>query len=408
VTEPGSAVEISGLEVVGYSDVGGRPPFKLAVWRDRDRWFLACGHLWHCGWSILDVTDPADPLPVSWLEGPLDTWTCQVNVADGLLLGGLARISPKWGGREGASFEEAAQVWDVRDPWQPRLRSQIRLGGTGSHRNFWAGGRYAHLASNAAGFDHYLYVIVDLADPDRPVEVSRWWLDGQGPGESVPPGEDGLSLHGPPYVVGDRAYLSYGGGGMVILDIADVRAPRLVSRWRPSPPFKGGFFGAGVHTARPLIGRDLAVVHGEAGAEHCAEPLNLAGIVDIADPAAPWLVSTFPIPLPGPGLGYTSYCDKGGRFGPHNSHLPQGHPDLDADEDTVYLTWFAGGLRVYDIRDARTPREVAHFVPPDPTVRHGPLPASALVAQSEDVIVDARGIIYVTEKNGGVHLLRRT
>ena len=64
-----------------------------------------------------------------------------------------------------------------------------------------------------------------------------------------------------------------------------------------------------------------------------------------------------PLPAPPPGLPYTSYCDKGGRFGPHNLHLPQGHPHLEDREDRLYMTWFNAGLRVYDIADARTPQD---------------------------------------------------
>jgi hypothetical protein len=224
----------------------------------------------------------------------------------------------------------------------------------------------------------------------------------------MPEGEDGLSLHGPAYVHGDRVYLSYGGGGMVILDVADPSMPRQVSRLRVSPPFRGGLFGAGVHTARPLPARRLVVVHGEAGAEGCREPLNLAGLVDISDETRPFLVSTFPRPVPASGLPYRSYCDKGGRFGPHDSHLPQGHPDLEDRDDLVYLTWFNAGLRIYDIRDAREPVEIACFVPADPVRRHGPLPESGLVTQSETVLVDRRGCIYLTDKNDGLTILRRT
>jgi hypothetical protein len=406
--EPPPPAEIEGMEVVGYSDVGGRPPFKLALARFGERWLLYCGHLWHRGWSVVDVTDPTDPRPLTFVDGPADTWTAQVNVADGILLAGLSRIPPKWGGREGAAHEEAALILDLADPVTPRPRAQIRLGGTGSHRSFWAGGRYAHLAANAAGFEHYIHVIVDMADPSRPVEVGRWWMPGQGPGETPAPGEDGLSLHGPAYVHGDRAYLAYGGAGMIILDISSPESPRLVSRFDVSPPFRGGLFGAGVHTVRPLPGRGLAVVHGEAGEERCREPLNFAGLVDISDERAPWLRSLFPVPRPPAGLPYTSYCDKGGRFGPHNSHLPQGSPDLDDREDVVYLTWFNAGLRVYDITDAREPVEIGRFVPADPTTRYGPLPATALVTQSEDVLVDRRGFVYLSDKNQGLYVLRAT
>ena len=67
---------------------------------------------------------------------------------------------------------------------------------------------------------------------------------------------------------------------------------------------------------------------------------------------------------------------------------------------------FNAGLRVYDVAHARALREVARFVPADPTERIGPPPRSALVAQSEDVLVDRRGFCYVSDKNQGVHALR--
>jgi hypothetical protein len=399
--------ELEGLEVVGYTDVGGRPAFKLALQVTGDRWFLFAGHLWHRGWTVIEVTDPGAPTVVATIPGPANTWTTQVNVADGLLLGGLARIPPGWGGADGEPFEECAIVVDVRNPETPIELSRIRLDGTGSHRNFWAGGRHAYLAATAPGFDDYSLVIVDLGEPTAPMVVGRFWLPGQGPGEDAA-AVDGASLHGPAYVVGDLAYLAYGGAGMVILDVSDVTAPRLLSRFPVAPPFRGGRFGAGVHTVRPLSGRGLAVLNGEAHEERCAEPLSIVGIVDVSDPTKPWMVSILPLPAPPAGSPFRSYCDKGGRFGPHNSHLPQGNPDLEDREDLLYLTWFNAGLRVYDIADARTPREFARFVPADPTERIGPLPRTALVAQSEDVLVDRRGFIYVSDKNQGIHVLRLT
>jgi hypothetical protein len=97
--------------------------------------------------------------------------------------------------------------------------------------------------------------------------------------------------------------------------------------------------------------------------------------------------------------------EVGGRFGPHNQHQPQHQPVLLEREDLVFLTYFNAGLRIVNIADARLPREVGYFVPPDPTVRRGVLP-KALVAQSEDVLVDRRGYIYVTDKNHGLYVLR--
>ena len=44
-------------------------------------------------------------------------------------------------------------------------------------------------------------------------------------------------------------------------------------------------------------------------------------------------------------------------------------PGSFADPNLVYLTYFAGGLRAYDISDAGNPVEVAHLVPPAPPGR---------------------------------------
>src|SRR3989442_11096294 len=48
--------------------------------------------------------------------------------------------------------------------------------------------------------------------------------------------------------------------------------------------------------------------------------LNHASVVDIADPAKPTLLSLFPLPVPPPGSPHKNFCEKGGRFGPHNVH----------------------------------------------------------------------------------------
>ena len=51
------------------------------------------------------------------------------------------------------------------------------------------------------------------------------------------------------------------------------------------------------------------------------------------------------------------------------------------------------------------PVETGRFVPPDPEKNAGPLPKD-LVTQTEDVLVDTRGYVYVTAKNWGSWILR--
>jgi len=74
-------------------------------------------------------------------------------------------------------------------------------------------------------------------------------------------------------------------------------------------------------------------------------------------------------------------------------------------DDLLFMTWFNAGMRIFDISDHLLPREVGYFVPPVPTERRGLLPKK-LVPQSEDVVVDARGCIYISDKNHGVYILR--
>ena len=76
--------------------------------------------------------------------------------------------------------------------------------------------------------------------------------------------------------------------------------------------------------------------------------------------------------------------------------------------DLFYIAHFNAGLRVYDVANVRTPREVGYFIPPEPTRRYGPMPEDALVLQTEDVVVDRRGYIYISDKNQGLWILRYT
>ena len=244
---------------------------------------------------------------------------------------------------------------------------------------------------------------MDIEDPANPREVSRWWRHGQwiAGGEQGAPAE--TALHGGAYVRGDRAYLPYSGGGFVILDISDITRPRLVSDLSFSPPFAARI---AVHTSLPLNGRPLVVVNSEAIAERCDEPLQFAGIVDISVETRPRLISLFPLPLPPEDAPFRSFAERPGRFGPHNQHQPQFQDILWQDENLVFITWFNAGLRVYDISIERQPVEVGYYLPPDPQVRRGPLPKTGLVTQSEDVVVDARGNVYLSDKNHGIHVLR--
>jgi hypothetical protein len=431
-----AASEGLNVEAVGYCDLDERPAFKMTIRESGGRWFLYTGHFWHSGWSVVDVTRPTKPEVVNFLPGPPDTWTLQVDLAGDTMITALEKIFPNFGGRPDAPYDEGVLIWNLADPVKPRCQGQFKTRGTGTHRNGYQGGRYAHLAAGMAGYSGNIYVIVDLSDPTSPKEAGRWWVEGQhkAAGESFPPkrpaffaeaveagstratagclcgggfcgspGED-VSLHGPPYIVGELAYLPYGGAGLIVLDVSDVSRPKPVGRLGFSPPFHAQF---GVHSVLPIPDRNIAFVNSE-DTSYGKGPAHYAGIVDIADPAAPFLLSVFPEPIPSPGAAYADFSSRGGWCGPHNINHLQHNPDVQKQGDLFYIAHFNAGLRIYDVKNPRLPREVGHFLPPEPRKRYGPMPEGKLVTQSEDVLVDRRGYIYLSDKNQGLWILRYT
>jgi hypothetical protein len=67
----------------------------------------------------------------------------------------------------------------------------------------------------------------------------------------------------------------------------------------------------------------------------------------------------------------------------------------------IPIAWFAHGLRVVDIANPHAPREVAWYLP-------DAAPADGGRAQSNDVTVDERGLIYLLDRIRGCHILERT
>jgi hypothetical protein len=393
------------VERIGYHPLDDRPAFKFAMQETDGRFFLFIAHLWEALISIVDVTDPAKPEVVWTYEGPGNTWSHQVQVADGLMITNLEHRLPAWGyDPAGPAPEEGLLIWDVKDPRRPTLLGRWNGFGNGTHRNFYDGGRYVHATASRKGYRGKHYVLIDIADPSRPVEVGAWWIKGQREDEGVQERYRGrfVDLHGPPYAVGSHVVCPWSSAGLIVLDISDPTAPAKVGQLDVNPPLGSRI---ALHTVIPSAHPNLWVLNSEALNERCDEPVNFAGIVDLSKPEEPRLISLFPTPAIPDGYPVRDFIGKGGRFGPHNQHHPQGNPSLMPADRYVYLTYFNAGLQIYDVANPYFPKIVGYFIDDDPTTRLGPLPTD-LVTQYEDVLVDRRGYAYVSEKNSGLHVLR--
>jgi hypothetical protein len=334
------------------------------------------------GTTILDVRDPSTPRPVGRIPAAPNTHAHKVQIQGDLMLTNRELIP-----RHSPPHEAGLAIHDVADPRRPRQVGWWPCGGLGVHRmTFWEGS-LAYVTAGDDDWDQQFLVILDLSDPGRPQELGRWWFPGQKHGE--PRDWDDtwrVKLHHA--IVRDGlAYGSYWDKGVVILDVRDPAAPTLVANLD-----LGHDVAQATHTFCPLPGRDIAVTTEERIAPGCPGVAPNARLVDIADPRAPRVMSTFPVPQ-------GDFCERGGRFGPHNVHEPK--PGGLIDGDTVYLTYFNAGIRVFDVHDPAAPTEIAWYTPDAPPGQPAP--------QLNDVLVGPDGLIYTTDRwGGGLHILELT
>jgi hypothetical protein len=179
---------------------------------------------------------------------------------------------------------------------------------------------------------------------------------------------------------------------MVVIDVSDRTCPKLVTHRNWSPPF-----GGGTHNCLPLPDRNLLIVLDEAVLDHQEDGLKLIWVFDNRVKENPVSIATFPTPAE------ADYARKGGRFGPHNIH--ENRPGTFVSSELIFATYQNAGVRAFDIRDPFRPKEVGALVPTKPARMVDHRPNRAQVIQSADVCVDAAGLIYSTDYNGGLYIL---
>jgi len=167
------------VELLAYHDLDGRSGFKLALQEVEGRFFLYVAGFWHSGWSILDVTDPEHPDLLRFLDGPPNTMTLQVQVADRMMITGLEHPFAGLSLSDSAQPQDGFLIWDVKEPDRPQLLGHWVSGETGTHRNYYNGGRWVYATSTLPGFEGHILAIVDIEDPTDPKVTGKWWYPGQ-------------------------------------------------------------------------------------------------------------------------------------------------------------------------------------------------------------------------------------
>lgn len=263
---------------------------------------------------------------------------------------------------------------------------------------------------------------------------------------------------GPDDIIGNRIYAAWGVGDDGVMTIIDRKkllpaayggtwvpatatsadAPTEAELIGPDSPTVGYYTMSpdeGGHTSMPVFGlkppsfqkfnefatRDIVLLTSEATADgvngRCNEPPHPSFIVDVTvensmtsppgtrvehDPyQGPMGLSTLWVdPTFGERYPRGNYCARGARFGSHsteeNFHNPM-YGKLTAN------AYFNGGIRMFDIREPYTPKQVAFYVPE----------ANAFTDpdgyMTNNVEIDDRGYVYIVDRNGaGLDILKLT
>jgi hypothetical protein len=423
--------EARNMALAGYSDLQGRSAYQPVVQQQDGRWIAYVGH--HGGkalnpltgrseangTSIVDVTDPRSPRLLHHIPGAPgqgESGGAQMARVCGRLPRGLAGhhyLLRTYG-------DEAHEVWDVSAPDAPRRIARI-AGISGTHKNFWeCDSGVAYLVSGAPGWrTRRMTQVVDLGDPAGPLLLRQFGLAGQQPGAS---GAQPAGLHGAISLGPDanRVYFGYGVNSGGVLQIVDRRK---LLEGQPEPteanlayPQVGRLDlgpDIGAHTALPLPAmpmpdggkRDFVLVVGEAVADHCREPRQMAWMVDLGQEAQPRVVSHFTVPEQS-----GDFCRRAGRFGTHSSNESAAAVYY---RRVVFLAHFNAGVRAVDVRDPYAMKEIGYYIPAvnartEPQCARGDRQCRP-ATQTNNVEVDERGYIYSVDRAGsGMHILRLT
>ncbi len=122
-------------------------------------------------------------------------------------------------------------------------------------------------------------------------------------------------------------------------------------------------------------------------------------MVDITDETHPFPVSTWQVPV-------GDFCEKGGRFGPHQ-HAETVNGEINRFEDKLaWVAYFNAGVRVVDLSDPYNLKEVGYYVPKTNALSHPITKGQPTAIQINDVDIDHRGLAYVSDRvgSGPVHL----
>ena len=348
------------------------------------------------GTVVIDASDPRRPRETARLQTPAMVSpheSLKVNQRRGLLGADEGAPTPTTVNTNAVyptSPGPHVDVYDVRsDCRHPKLLSSIALPhGTGHEGDFAPDGRTYYVSTIMNPPDPAI-VPIDLDDPTRARPMLEWPTPSP---LRTTAGFHGLTVSPD----GNTGYFMAQGGpdnGLAIVDLSDLQARRahpqirLLSHvsWSDSDISQVGV------QAR-IGGRPYIITSDEMGAaggipysacQAGQPPFGFARVIDVSEITHPRVVSKLPLQVDDPANCAIVLSEHAAATSlTYSSHYCAVD---DADDATALAcSWIGSGVRVFDIRDPRRPREIAYYnPPPNPAAVRGDAIKSAIVPRLE-------------------------
>ncbi len=382
-TTPNPIGTVAGFKVERYVDKSGRE----CAYYDTTTLFPT-NLLEGVGVNVMDMSDPTQPQLSTRLITP-----AMLSPHESLVVSQDAGVLAAVMGNV-VTYPGIVDVYDLsEDCRSPKLRSSALVGVLGHESGISPDGKTFYSSSIGTP----TLTAVDISDPSRPQRLLTTNYQSHGLGISAD---------------GNRAYLASGtftNTGLVILDVSDIQARkpnpavREISRlvWdNMSIPQNAMPFS---RNGKPyLLEIDEFASNSDRGLP-APNGVNVgaARIIDISDETQPFVVSELRLEVHQPENREATKDDPGagGIIGGYAGHYC-GVPSM-VDPDIAACSMILSGLRVFDIRDVRNPREVAYFNAPM-------LSNGGNNAVSRPAFAPERKEIWYSDTKSGFYVLRVT
>jgi hypothetical protein len=380
------------------------------------------------GVLVVDVSDPANMVPLSFIPGHPGTKNTylRASCARKILAFDHSGEQPNdlTGARPvssnpnkltpGMPLLSGVSFYDVSDPRNPKLLGEWVNAGGLTH-GMEMDDSYVYVCGTSSESKKDIQVeelhILSYDTPTKPEVVSRFHIVGQHVGETFsernrknPSGSDQMITCHEIQKDGDRLYVAYRDEGIVVLDITDPTKPvRVDGGYDYSPPFNGDprlpreGCCPGAHTFMPAHHVSPLPTIAVLTDEHFSCPPGFGRILDITHLDNITLLSTYHISGVDDQYDHEKkqfICPEGSQ---ESAHMAEFDHRIKAG-NLFYQAWYNQGLRAIDITNPFKPREVGYYISPNFSIN---VPGQKGRHTREPYPDWDSDLIYVTDGNGG-------